>query len=498
MTKVLIVGGGVAGLSAGSYLQMNGYDTEIFELNNNAGGLCVSWKRKGYTIDGCIHWLIGGNPIDPFYPILNGLVDMENFPRVTFEEYCSVEEDGRILRFFGDLDKLEIELKTVSPQDSKIIEEMISGAREIASIHLSDTKAQEIMNVWDKLRSAGKMRRMMKAFNAWKMPVEEYSKKIKSPLIKKLLINSRPFSSGQLMIDFLIHAAYFHNKNASYPEGGAKEFVERIVHRYESLGGKIHYKSTVAKICVEKDCVKGIQLCDGKTHSADYIISAADGHHTICNLLEGHYVDENIKRLYFTEKNVPKMSQIYVSLGVARSFEDSFKPYVYIPLKNPLKLGNEEITDVGVTIHNFDSTAAPAGKTVLTMTLWIHNTEYWVKLRSENRAKYDKEKEKIVEHLIEEINAHFGNIKGKIEMTDIATPATYIRYTNNWNGSCCGWEDPNLYIDKPKKEIKGLKNFFMCGLWVGDSGLSAAAKSGRDIAQILCKRDRKKFKTLPF
>jgi len=72
MTKVLIIGGGVAGLSAGSYLQMNGYDTEIFELNSNAGGLCVSWKRKAYTIDGCVHWLIGGNPKDPFYTILNG------------------------------------------------------------------------------------------------------------------------------------------------------------------------------------------------------------------------------------------------------------------------------------------------------------------------------------------------------------------------------------------------------------------------------------------
>jgi len=30
--KVIIIGAGISGLCAGSYLQMNGYDTEIFEL----------------------------------------------------------------------------------------------------------------------------------------------------------------------------------------------------------------------------------------------------------------------------------------------------------------------------------------------------------------------------------------------------------------------------------------------------------------------------------
>jgi phytoene dehydrogenase-like protein len=57
MKKVNIVGAGIAGLSAGCYLQMNGYDTQIFEAHNLPGGVCTSWKRKGYTIDNCIHCL---------------------------------------------------------------------------------------------------------------------------------------------------------------------------------------------------------------------------------------------------------------------------------------------------------------------------------------------------------------------------------------------------------------------------------------------------------
>ena len=57
--SIIIIGAGLAALSTGCYAQMNGYKTRIFELHNIPGGLCTSWKRKGYTLDGCIHWLIG-------------------------------------------------------------------------------------------------------------------------------------------------------------------------------------------------------------------------------------------------------------------------------------------------------------------------------------------------------------------------------------------------------------------------------------------------------
>ena len=57
--KVLIIGGGIAGLSAGSYLVRNGYDSEIFEAHTRPGGVCTSWKRGDYIFDYCIHWLVG-------------------------------------------------------------------------------------------------------------------------------------------------------------------------------------------------------------------------------------------------------------------------------------------------------------------------------------------------------------------------------------------------------------------------------------------------------
>jgi phytoene dehydrogenase-like protein len=41
---------------------MNGYRAVIFELHDLPGGLCTDWERKGYTFDGCIHYLVYTDP----------------------------------------------------------------------------------------------------------------------------------------------------------------------------------------------------------------------------------------------------------------------------------------------------------------------------------------------------------------------------------------------------------------------------------------------------
>jgi phytoene dehydrogenase-like protein len=64
--SIIIIGGGIAGLAAGCYGQMNGYQTQIFEMHYLPGGLCTSWERKGYTFDGCISYLYGAGRNKPF------------------------------------------------------------------------------------------------------------------------------------------------------------------------------------------------------------------------------------------------------------------------------------------------------------------------------------------------------------------------------------------------------------------------------------------------
>lgn len=65
--KVVIIGGGIAGLCAGVYARRCDYDVEVLEMSETAGGLATSWRRGDYTFETCLHWLLGSNPRGPMY-----------------------------------------------------------------------------------------------------------------------------------------------------------------------------------------------------------------------------------------------------------------------------------------------------------------------------------------------------------------------------------------------------------------------------------------------
>ena len=60
--SIIVIGAGIAGLSAGCYGRMSDYRVEIFEQDTRPGGLCTSWERNGYTINGGLAFLGGSGP----------------------------------------------------------------------------------------------------------------------------------------------------------------------------------------------------------------------------------------------------------------------------------------------------------------------------------------------------------------------------------------------------------------------------------------------------
>lgn len=498
--KVIIIGAGISGLCAGSYLQMNGYDTEIFELHISPGGLCTAWERKGYTFDFCIHWLVGSSPSDNFFHLWNELIDMEKLKFVDHEVYLQIEDQqGKNLRIFTDVDRLEEEMKTTAPEDKDLIEEFIDGIRKFLPFSMPLDKAPEVLNPLGGLKMMFTFLPYFRAFKKWeKITAKEFASRCKNPLLKKAILEM--FLPESSVFFLLMTLVSMHKKSAGYPVGGSLNFAKLIESKYLNLGGKINYNSRVEKIIVEDDCAKKIKLANGDTHTADIIISAADGYSTIFRMLDGKYVNKKILDYYSGESKKLKIfpSLVFVSLGVTRTFEGETHSLVF-PLKKSLVV-DESISHeyLPVRIFNFDPTLAPEGKTCMTVMLGTYNYEYWENLRKNDREKYIQEKERIAEEVIDALEERFGDIKTNVEVTDVATPASIIRYTNNWKGSFEGWQPGRgtLMLRIPKT-LPGLKNFYMIGQWVEPGGgLPPAIMSGRNVTQIICKKDGKKFTTL--
>jgi phytoene dehydrogenase-like protein len=498
--KIIIIGAGISGLCAGSYLQMNGYDSEIYEMHVAPGGLCTAWERKGYTFDFCIHWLMGSSPKDHFYYLWNELIDMQKLEFVDHEVFFQIEDmEGTTLRIFTDVDRLEEEMKTAAPEDKDLIVEFIGGIRKFLPFTWPLDKAPELMNPLDGLKMMFKMFPYIGAFKKWgKITAEEFASKCKSPLLKRAILEMFLPESSVLFLLFTLVS--MHKKSAGYPTGGSLNFAKLIESKYLNLGGKINYNSRVAKIIVEDHCVKGIKLENGDTHLADVVISAADGYSTIFNMLDGKYVNEKIRDYYSGECEKLKIfpSLVFVSLGVARKFENEPQSLVF-PLKKSIVI-DESISheNLAIRIFNFDPTLAPKGKTCITVMFGTYNHKYWENLRKNDREKYRQEKDRISSEVIDALEERFGNVKSNIEVTDVSTPASIIRYTNNWKGSFEGWQPGRgALMLRISKTLPGLENFYMIGQWVEPGGgLPPAIMSGRNVSQIICKKDGRRFTTL--
>ena len=293
--------------------------------------------------------------------------------------------------------------------------------------------------------------------------------------------------------------AYLHKQDAGYPIGGSMPLSRALEQRYLSLGGAVHYNSRVEKILVEGDRAVGVRLADGSEHRAGRVISAADGHATIFDMLEGKYADEKTREPYEKWPIFPAL--LYVGVGVNRSFADHPKTIsgFSFPLRQPTELGSEVCERLSVHVFNQDPTLAPEGKT--SMVVMLRNSyEYWKEL-AQDRAAYDEKKDQIARTVIELLNQRFPGISQQVEMVDVATPLTWERYTGNWRGSFEGWQitpqNASTAMMKPMSQtLPGLQNFYLCGQWVQPGGgLPTGVMSARRLLQAVCKEDRKKFQT---
>ncbi len=497
--RVKIIGAGIAGLSAGCYLQMNGYETEIYELHNIPGGLCTGWERMGYTFDGCVHWLVGSSPGNNFYPLWNELINMKKQKFVDHEIYNRIwdENGNKYIDFYTDVDKLESELLEKAPEDESLIISFTRAIRRLKTLKMPVSKAREVMGPLDGIKTLVKFLPYINTFRKWhKLSIEDFSAKFENPLLREGI--RALFVPEMAMLFILMNMAWMANKGAGYPIGGSLKLSGNIADRYEKLGGKINYNQRVEKILTYKGKAKGIKLVSGEEKSADFVVSAGDGFNTIFNMLDGKFKDKKIDKYYDKYKVFP--SFIQVSLGLKREMK-GIEPNQSLPVTEGMKIDNSTTIDyLGIRIFNFDDTLAPKGKTAITALIPTENYKYWTDLKEKNSKKYREEKKRISNKVIEVLENKIGDIKKYVEVTDVSTPASVIRYTNNWKGSFEGWIlTPELGFGQMDKTLPGLDKFYMIGQWVEPGGgLPPALMSGRAVAQMICKENDKEFITKSF
>jgi phytoene dehydrogenase-like protein len=496
--SIIIIGAGLAGLSAGCYAQMNGYRSHIFEHHSKPGGVAAAWKRQGYLIDGGIHFLMAHRPGQPIYELYRelGTTQANHFPDMI--TYCRFIDEASEVRVdvTCDLDRLTNDLKDIAPKDTRLIDDIITGARAMQGSNMlfetSMGKPPELIGLLDRLKQFWDMRRVFKYFMGnYAKPLADYTQPTHSLLLRRILENLFLPEIPVWFVFMLL--ALLADRQMGLLAGGCSDFVQSMEERYKALGGEVTYESTVDKILVESDRTVGVCLTNGSDHRADVVVSAADGHSTIFKMLGGRYVDEKTKERYRSWKLIRPV--IMISFGVARAFPDD--PHLsFIMLKDPMTIGTQAIRGFLLRIFNYSTKFTPPGKTVVQAMLETE-WDFWNDLQND-RQRYDAEKQRVAKEVLARLEEHYPGISSVVEVTDVVTPYTTWRYTLNHKGAYMGWlPTPKGLMTMIPRTLPGLANFYMAGQWVlPGGGVPACLYSGRHVVQILCRYDRKRFSTL--
>jgi len=319
----------------------------------------------------------------------------------------------------------------------------------------------------------------------------EFARKFKDPFLRRAIAQMFSWEEAPVMMGMML-LAYMHTGNAGFPAGGSLEFARAIEKRYFDLGGEIVYKGQVEKILTKSGQVTGVRLYNDEIYSADYVISAADGHATIFDMLGGEFTNRTIRRMY--DGHLPTHQMMQISLGINRDLS-SEPHWVTHLLDRPILLAGEERHEIGFKHYCYDTSLAPQGKSVVELIVRT-NYAYWQHLYG--RKPYDTEQRQVSDIIVNHLEEWLPGLRADIEFTDEATPLSYERYTNNWMGSTCGWlltkATTPMMIMGMSKSLPGLKNFYMAGHWVEPGGtVTLAAASGKNVIKLICAQDGRNF-----
>ncbi|MEI8086621.1 MAG: NAD(P)/FAD-dependent oxidoreductase [Paludibacter sp.] len=488
--KVVIIGGGIAGLTAGIYSAMNGFETEIIEMHDVAGGQCTAWERKGYRFDYCLHWLVGTskgafNEIWKETNVINSetvIIDHEIHSRI-------LDNDGNEFIIYTSIDRWEKYLIEMAPEDKKSILIMCADMRKSALIE-PFTLAPELRSSIDYIKILPQMLPVLNVIRKFgRLTCQEYFDKLnfKSQKIKSVLFSlygNRDFSA----LAFIFMLGWFNQKNAGYIKGGSYPLAQRMVEKYLKLGGKLSYNKKVETIIVEDNLAKGVILKDGNSVQADFVISAADGYSTIFNMLKSKYISKEID---FAYKNWELFTPIVqVSFGVKKFIPSEFP--IIINISKELSIGSTELVN-GYSVMNYayDSTMAPDGKTSIVLR-YDSPWKLWENMK-DNEYKTEKKKIKVdATNCIEKI---YPGISEFIEVIDVATPLTDVKYTGVKDGAYEGFmPSKNNMMKSLKMQLPKLQNFYMAGQWLfPGGGLPPSAQTGKWAVQLICKKEKQPF-----
>jgi prolycopene isomerase len=264
-----------------------------------------------------------------------------------------------------------------------------------------------------------------------------------------------------------------------YPRGKSQKISDALVHFIEERGGKVKLRTRVEKILTKDHAAYGVRTDNGQEFLARVVVSNANAIDTCRRMMdEADYLRDYLEHM---QQYSVSLSTFQVFLGLGEDLvgktgitdseifiEDGYDADASY---SAMVGADIEKSGIGLTLYdNIYKGYSPPGKNtinLITLQGFGHWEQYERDYFTGNKKAYRDEKERMAGILIERAEKRLlPGLSEAIEVREIATPLTNLRYTGNYRGAAYGWDQTlNNSGSNRLPHATPVKNLYLAGAW---------------------------------
>lgn len=487
--KVVIVGAGPGGLTAGMLLAHRGFDVEILEKAENVGGRNTPITMNGFTFD-----------TGPTFLMMKFILD-EVFSETgrNIADYLDIREltpmyrlifNDREFSSYREKDKMKQEMERVFPGESKGLTRFMK--EEGTRFDRMYPCLQKDYSTFTSLFWSG----LLKA-----LPSLALDKSLYQNL-------SRYFKHDKLKLSFTFQAKYLgmsawdcpaaftiipfieHRWGIHHVMGGLFKISEAMAKVVAEESGKIRLKTSVKRVITDGKKAVGVELENGEKIMADAVILNADFSYAVTNLFDPGIIKKYTRPKLLKRKYSCSIFMLY--LGLNKKYD---LPHHNIFIANDYKTNVANIfkklkltKDTSFYIQNAsatDPTLAPDGKSTLYVLIPVPNKK--------GDIDWTKESAAVRENILDLLESRAGlkGIRDAIEVEKLYTPDNWEKDLNVFLGATfnLGHNLSQMLYFRPRNRFEEVENVYLVGGGTHPgSGLPTIYESGRISSNLISKQ----------
>ena len=426
MSKVIIIGSGLGGLTCGFILQKNGYDVTVLEQSQQIGGCLQCFSRQGVKFETGMHFIGSAAEGQTMNRLMNFLclTDIE-LSSLDPKGYDTIALAGEMFRFPNGRDAFVEQMSSYFPKEKDNLKHYIDLVARIASASTLNSLTSEerdlAMNTEYQTRSINDVLEGL----------------FRDEMLRNVLVGNLPlYAAERDKTPFAQHAFImdFYNQSAFRVVGGSDAIAHSLARSIKEMGGQVLTDKRACRIRCNETQATGVETADECFFPADYVVSTVHP----ARLLE--LLDTKLIRPAFRSRlsNIPNTTGCF-TLYV--KFKENTMPYMNTNFygyhsSSPWDCDQHDY----LYMHHCHRDKARFAKSGVVLSyMKMDEVARWQGTCVGHRgADYEAFKHEHAEQLIQDVERHHPGFTAAIDTYYTSTPLTYLDYTGTENGSMYG------------------------------------------------------------